>query len=67
MSDDNRAPADSVPIVFWFKRREGDTPDRALWWLIEGAVREVCEGTIWELVHTKAVGFERGKGLTQWP
>lgn len=57
----------SVPITFWFRRREGETPHQTLWQFTEWLLRDGLEGTIWELVHTEAVGFERGEGVTQWP
>ncbi len=54
-------------ISFSFERREGNALPAPLWIHVEDAVREAVEGTIFELVHTEAVGFERGKGITQWP
>ncbi len=50
-----------------FERREGEVLNGTLFQLIEQAVREAVEGTVFELTHIEAAGFERGKGLTQWP
>ena len=50
-----------------FERREGEVLETTLFEVIERAVREAVEGTVFELVHIEGAGFQRGKGITQWP
>jgi len=60
---DLRTPSISVS----FGRREGKVLEATLFEVIERAVREAVEGTVFELVHIEGGGFQRGKGITQWP
>ncbi len=60
-------PLNRSTISVSFERREGEVLKIALFEVIERAVREAVEGTVFELVRIEGAGFERGKGITQWP